>query len=139
MARIQNIDPSVTSLGHDGKEYASEGDGVFDVPSELAEQLVSFPHWRMHDGEAWPHPLAPEEAEAERVAELIEQAVEVATAQYKQVIRRLETRLANLEEPRRFEPTAAGATSTTLSLPAASKPKRKRAAPRKARALKSGE
>ncbi len=83
MARIQNIDPKASSLGHNGKEYPAKDDGVFDVPDQLAAELVRFPHWRIYDGQPWPHEKTPEELEGERIAAIVRKAVEDAPLETK--------------------------------------------------------
>jgi hypothetical protein len=109
MARIQHIDPNTT---HIGGEHVSEGEGVFDVPDELAAQLVVFPHWRVYDGEPWPHPKTSEELEADRVAVLVTKAVAEATkAQDKELVA-LRARVAKLDGERNAEPKSEATTES---------------------------
>jgi hypothetical protein len=74
--RIQHIDPDVSVLSHDGKEYPVTEEGVFDVPHDVASQLIQFPHWRTWDGNPWPREKSAAELEAERIAGLVKVAVE---------------------------------------------------------------
>lgn len=74
--RIQHINGDATTLSHDGKEYSVTDEGVFDVPHDVAAELTKFPHWRVFDGNPWPHEKTAEELEAERLAGMVRTAVE---------------------------------------------------------------
>jgi hypothetical protein len=80
MAVIQHIDPDVHSLSHNGIEYETGGDGLFDVPHAVAAELVRFPQFRMYDGLPWPREKTKEELEAERIAGMVRSAVEAMQA-----------------------------------------------------------
>lgn len=49
--RIQNQDPGVDRIGYEGKEFETIGEGIFEVPDELAAQLTNFPQWSVYYGE----------------------------------------------------------------------------------------
>jgi len=48
---VQHKDRSTSHLGHEGVSYETKGDGVFEVPDDVAQQLLSFPHWSAFYGE----------------------------------------------------------------------------------------
>jgi hypothetical protein len=77
MAVIQHVNPDVHAIGHGGVEYVSKGESLFDVPHDVAVELVkNAPHQiRMYDGLPWPHPKTPEQLEAERLAGAIKQVL----------------------------------------------------------------
>ena len=77
MAVIQHVNPDVHAIGHEGVEYSTQGEGLFDVPHDVALTLVkNAPHQiRMYDGLPWPHPKTAEQLEAERLAGAIKQAL----------------------------------------------------------------
>jgi hypothetical protein len=66
--RIVHTDSGTTVLNHMGVDYHRGPDGSFDVPPEVGEQLVGFPHWS-RDYEA-AGPDAERAAMAARIAEL---------------------------------------------------------------------
>jgi len=78
MAVIQHVDPSTHAIGFDGVEYPTKGEGLFEVPHEVATALVKFPHFRLYDGLPWPHEKTKEEVEAERIAGLVRSAMQAS-------------------------------------------------------------
>lgn len=74
MAVIQHKDPDVHSIGHDGVEYPTQGEGLFEVPHDVAVQLVKFPNFRLYDGLPWPREKSARELEDERIANIAAQA-----------------------------------------------------------------
>lgn len=50
MMHVASEDPSVSGLHHDGVDYAPLSPTtphLFEVPAELGQHLVQFPHWRV--------------------------------------------------------------------------------------------
>lgn len=50
MAQIVHENPDVDSVGHQGSEYHADEHGIFDVPAEVADDLVKFPLWSRFTG-----------------------------------------------------------------------------------------
>jgi hypothetical protein len=71
---IVNSDPGVDKLGYAGdQEFDTLGDGVFDVPDEVAQALITFPQWEVYHGEIRPaakpaKPAKPAKAKQDKAA-----------------------------------------------------------------------
>ena len=129
MAVIQTKDPDVHAIGHDGVEYQTQGDGLFEVPQDVAAQLVkNAPHSiRLWDGLPWPKEKTPEEVEAERIAGLVRSAMEANQGQ----------QAAAVDEPRpRLKVVAAKKSTPKKKSPAKKKAAKAAAAPETAAAPK---
>jgi hypothetical protein len=51
MALIKHADSNTNVLVHDGEQYRHHGNGIFEVPEEVAQALTSFTHWNRYYGE----------------------------------------------------------------------------------------
>lgn len=47
--RIKHIENAAGSLAHDGDTFTPDEGGVFDVPFELAQNLLRFPIWTLSE------------------------------------------------------------------------------------------
>lgn len=95
--RIKNLD-GATSMGHGGQTYEADANGMFDVPHEVGEALVGFPHWVRE------HEYIDQTAAARSAADKDPQTLAGRVAALESVvphmlagIQALETRLAELE------------------------------------------
>jgi predicted nucleic acid-binding Zn-ribbon protein len=88
--RIKNLE-GATSLGHAGETYEADADGMFDVPQEVGEQLVSFPHWVRE------HEYLDKAAAAQTAANKDPQTLSVRVAALESVLPGMQVRIQELE------------------------------------------
>lgn len=48
---IQHSNPNTESLSHGGRQYKAIRDGIFEVPDDVAQELLVFSHWRRFEGD----------------------------------------------------------------------------------------
>jgi len=48
---VQHHNRSTSHVSHEGVQYETKGDGVFEVPDDVAQQLLAFPHWSTFYGD----------------------------------------------------------------------------------------
>ena len=66
---IQHSNRSTAGLSHADEVYDTLGDGVFEVPDDVAAELTSFPHWSVFHGEDPRAPVVPEATDDQAYAE----------------------------------------------------------------------
>lgn len=89
--RIKNLD-GATSMGHGGETYEADADGMFDVPHEVGEALVGFPHWVRE------HEYLAQTAAAKSAADKDPQTLGQRVAALEAVLPSMQARIAELEE-----------------------------------------
>lgn len=60
---VQHSNPHTSTVGHDGHQWETLRDGIFNVPDEVGLELLARPGWTLYRGEA-PYEVASATAEA---------------------------------------------------------------------------